>query len=167
MLIFLITQDCPPRESTHNELFFSHSFCPSVCPSHFLPFPPSFSFFVTLYSQFSRLLFHWPKLAKNIVLIKLVGHRSEQLIEKSFTGLLKSEWKARLKCFFSSNYRLDHKPYCVWVISLITVQEFIILFFLLWDSSSSSLIYMQKWPTARNHKATSPPTLKEPCGVFL
>ena len=87
----------------------------SICLSRtFPPILPLFLlFFVTLYSQFSRLLFRSPELAKNIVVIKLVGLRSEQLIEKSSTGLLQSEWKAKPKCFF---YELDHKPCCVCVI---------------------------------------------------
>lgn len=72
------------REHTQWTILFSFSL--SICLS--LTFSPSFSFFVTLYSQFLRLLFCWPNLAKNIVLIKLVGHRSEKLIEKSFTGML-------------------------------------------------------------------------------
>ncbi len=174
MLIFLITQDCPPGESTHNELFFSHSFRPSVCLS--LTFPPVSSLFLFLCHTLQWVFEAFIPLAK-------IGkeHCSNQA---RWTQIRTAHWKIfhwRVEIwmkskaemfFFLSNYRLDHKPYCFWVISLITVWEFIILFFLIWDSSSISLIYMLKWPTAGNHRPTTssptnPPTLKGPCGVLL
>lgn len=108
-LIFLITQDCPPRQSKHNELFFPHSLSPSVCLS--LTLPPIFSLILASLSHFAvsfqSFLFWGPKLARNIFLIKLVGARSEQLTEKNNS----------LAC-----YSLDEKhAYCLRVILLIIV----------------------------------------------
>lgn len=76
-------KDCPPRESTHNEVFFSHCPCPPVCLSHFrIFFSPSF-FLWHIVVGFSRP-FIWPvkKLAKN--------HLSNQA---RWTQIRRAHWK--------------------------------------------------------------------------
>lgn len=78
------------RLSTQSELTqrtILCSFFPSVCLylTLSLLFSPLFSFFAV---SSQGLLFCWPTLAKSVILIRLVGPRSEEFIEKSFTGLL-------------------------------------------------------------------------------
>lgn len=83
LFMFLITQDCLPTESTHTMNYSFHI----LSSSHF------FLLCHALQSCFPGLLFCWPKLAKDIILIKLVGHRSEQLIKKRIFYWLVITWK--------------------------------------------------------------------------
>lgn len=113
-------KDCPPRESTHNEVFFSHSPCPPVCLSHFRIFFLLLSFCDTLQLVFQGLLSgRWKNWQKTIFLIKLAGHRSEGLIEKSFSGLLRFGGKPTNFNIIKKN--LYHKRPCVIIIPLFTV----------------------------------------------
>lgn len=84
----------------HTQWTLLSLFSVSVCLSRTFPsIYPLFLFLCHTYSQ-SRLLFCGPKLAKNIVSIKIVGHRSEQLIEKIFHWLVTVWMKNKDEMFF-------------------------------------------------------------------
>lgn len=156
-------KDCPPRESTHNEVFFSHSPCPPVCLSHFRIFFLLLSLCDTLQLVFQGLLSgRWKNWQKTIFLIKLAGHRSEGLIEKSFIGLLRFGGKP-------TNFNIiKKKPVSQAALchynSIIYCLRFCgFYFYSSFETVQPVFCYTwRNWPTAASHRSIkSPPALME------
>ena len=130
-------------EIEHVQWTILFSFSLSVCLSLTLPpIFPLFLSFVTLCSQFSRPFILLAKTGKEHCSNQVCWTQIRTALLKIFHWLV-TIWTKSKAIFFLTNYKLDHKPYCVWIISLITVKDFfifLILLFPLWECSSTSLI---------------------------